>query len=723
MRNQVILDFCSSRAKIARPTIPEAILLFMRRWGLLFLAVTLALPLGCKPKSNQSQRAKTENLVAVSAPQAVHVDEDYQFKLKSPSDKWKILGEKEIRNIIPDAVAGGFRVGGTYGAVIIEPLGNDEVLPYANLLQQNLFSVLTNCESSPPTKLDFQGHSAYRFASSGQVEGTSVYYTHVVLSNKGFGYQLITWSTKGTAEKDAEEFISAFTLLDGEVHPRLVDTFTPDLDAVGYRVRDGEFSSSVYRFSAIAPDGWRLLVGGEIAQLNPDAIVGMASTDSTTYLAIIPEYVGSHGRESSIERMKSGHKESLRSEYGIDQQLEPVEITVLDRPVAFVGTRTSSSPQMEFYYGVDLLDDLSIQYIGWSLATSNEDSPEPSLKKLKTAFESLNLLDEELIEALRREELSQPDKQNSVGIDFSLSHGIYRDFAAGIIWKKPEGFWRIRTGDMAGDAELFSQELLSGVNLMLLAEHASGLSPEEFHTLAASNIIGDSETEAEPQSVRVDTNEGLLTIANINVDGMPLSYRIITTIRNETAFQVVFWGYQGQLQSAANVVAAALAGFSFPSSPMQPFTLHDSGFLSLRMGVRCYLKGEGWKSKDSTPSHLRSLAKMVTLKRLHQEVTIGAIGLPPDSPANTSFLDEMMTNVLQTNFSKFVGQSPEASIVQLGGLTGIKSKRRSWSDGNDSISFVVANRNNMIYFLITVDRSGSGAELFSSTLEGFRFVK
>jgi hypothetical protein len=440
-------------------------------------------------------------------------------------------------------------------------------------------------------------------------------------------------------------------------------------------------------------------------------------------MVAIPEYVTNVDFSTLHQTLRSGFRDSVEANFGIASQPDPIEIDVFGTSVSFDRLRTSSTPAFEYYYGVYGVDKLNIQLMAWTV----EPNEEQVQKLLSPVLASMELTSEEETAALRKEELSRPDVQNNVGPQYSLRRGVYRNFEAGAVWKRPAGFWKVSTGDQARStnpiADMYCQDLLTGVNLMLVCEDLGGdtLDPHVYHSAVLENVFpsDSSAHSSDPKPVTIDGQGGLASEYETKFDGTAFRYRVTTTLRNGWAYQMLAWAFPDNMSRAEKDVDAAIAGFSFPASKLEPMKLSPAQFRDLRMGLQLDLPGGGWNPLDVTPPQISPIGVLTQYRRGTTELTIGGVTLPTGSAADTGFLDGLMASMMSSNLQKFVDTPPIESDIKLGSIS---ARQRAWVDGNDSFYSVTGIRDSTIVLMILIDRSGKGPATFPSITRGFQFL-
>ena len=401
-----------------------------------------------------------------------------------------------------------------------------------------------------------------------------------------------------------------------------MSTETPDFETVGQRVRDGIFESSVFRLTVNPPQGWRLLVGRELAQLDPDAIVGLAAADSTAYVILSPEYLPNDIPDSFLESQRGNFFTTLQDQFESISRSDTVEFNVCGKTVKFEHFVTSA-PQFQYYCGVELFDDLKIMCSAWSLGSDSDQLRE----SVRAAVGSVSLIPQQDTDKLRQEELARTDIQSSIGRDFSLRRSVYRNFRTGVVWTRPKSFWKVNPGDAAKqvdpNCELFCENILAGIYLTVVSDELEDLTLDlnSHHSFVIENTFEEDHAvhDTVPQKLMIDGAAALVSEGDDDTDDIPIRYRIITIIRNGWAYQITVSGYTGRMEQYKREVDAAIAGFAFLGRSLKPVNMTPKGIDDLWLGLKLDLSPSSWKPRDVTPPQLRNLGRVVNFQRGFRE--------------------------------------------------------------------------------------------------------
>src|SRR5262249_36320956 len=114
---------------------------------------------------------------------------------------------------------------------------------------------------------------------------------------------------------------------------------------------------------------------------------------------------------------------------------------------------------------------------------------------LQAGLSGIRFLDEPARQALKQELDSLPDVQNAVGPAYALRCGVYRDFDAGVTWRKPAGWpsLRLYVGPAARkrnqDSSLYFEDPESGIYGLLITENLAESPDNPAYHKAASRML------------------------------------------------------------------------------------------------------------------------------------------------------------------------------------------------------------------------------------------
>lgn len=332
------------------------------------MSVLVLLAFGCNRRTSERVPPPdfSKDLVAVAETQPPLFDENYCFRLSAPNNKWKLLDDREVQQLLPDAVAGMMAAGGFCGVVIVEPMPTDDLLAMAELIRDN--SLMLDGGATPLEKVSFKDRPAMRFQRSGLANGMDLTFEHVVFFHQEFAYQLVCWGLTGQFTSElCQQFYDAFEITDGEVKGR-ASPIVKKYDGVGCRVVDGVFQSAVYRLTAQPTDDWQLMVGMSLGKSFSEAEVGLQNSVKAAYLVVLPEFIA---EQDQLAFAKSASA-SIVQELELDAaSRQTVEFEIDGSPTVFEVHRSLAMPFL-YYSGIHFIDDVAYRFLLWFLKTHND---------------------------------------------------------------------------------------------------------------------------------------------------------------------------------------------------------------------------------------------------------------------------------------------------------------------------------------------------------------
>ncbi len=674
---------------------------------------------GCKPNSNTKNRASKfskENLVATEVPDDAIVDKDYCFRIEPMGQKWRLMPESEIVRITPDAVAGATSVEGIFGVVIVEHFPDTDLESYVDLLKSNVSVVPT--ETTPLESLEYQSKPAMKYGYSAVINGLDLKFENLVFFHQGFGYQILTWGMKQryTASR-SNQFREAFRLTEGTVKVRSKTIPIKDYVGVGRRVTDGRFESAIYKFGCKPPQGWQLLVGASLRELDPTAEIGLMNAEAGTYAIVIPEYIVGLNPESHRSVMTSAIEANLGIGAGGGQRTDPIELKVGPHPTKF---QSYQSEQFRYYFGVHMSEDCSYRILAWHL-DSSKNAPRKELAKV---LESIDFMNDEQASQIEMELASLPDPENKIGPTFSLRSGVYRDFEHGIVWKKPQGLWRVSTGDeakaMNQDTLFMAESAKSGLFVQLIVEDAEGWDPKTYHDAAMSIIFGDGNAVygASGKTLELNGTTAIVSEATQLPVESGFRYRLATTIVDNRAFQMIVFGVPANFEKASKQAYQAIEAFSFPGATMVPTEAALPTFRDNRTGFAITVPGSGWSLKQNIQPALEPIGTTIQFTRNNQEILVMALTML-EPGQDISWASDTMTNVISANLSRMIDSKPKTTQKS---FAGIQWQMQSWQKRRDTVHLLVGVRHRTVYTLVVTGPDGGGDILLTQITKNFRLL-
>ncbi len=676
------------------------------------LAVALLFA-GCERRTSRTVPPPDfrDNLVAVEQQQQPLVDENYCFRLTAPSNQWKLLPEREVQQLLPDAVAGMMYAGGVYGAVIVEPMPTADLRSFAELARVNLPP--GDSQTSSIDEIVIGDRTAMRFRRTGLVNGLDLTFEHLIQEHQNFAYQLVCWGMTGRVTTDlTQEFFQAFAFTEGQVKARASAVVT-SYQGVGCRVVDGEFQSAAYRL-AVQPQGdWQLMIGASLAQSAVDAEIGLQNAIKNGYLVVIPEFIGENERQAFADNVAATLVQDLELDAG---SREVVQFAVDGHPTEFEIYRGESVPFL-YYSGTHFVDDIAYRMLGWH----PDHSREMMREEMRTAVSLIHFLDKPAADALATQLLEAGDSQNLVGPGFSLRNGVYRDFVHGVEWTKPRGFWRVQLGDEARErneaCSLIAMEPGLGIQLLVVDEPAGEFTPHTYHQAVLDNMFGVDEPPLPPETIQLGGQVALVSDAMLDAEPMDVAYRVATVVQEGQAHQIVLSGNSPRFGQQREQIERILRGFRFPGQSLVESERPGPGaYRDHRIGFELVLTSGNWITKDDLRPEIKPLGSIVQFARPPQSVIV--LGLYTVEPMQEMrWATDTIRQLFSVNFSRLADTKPIDRKSVLGGLP---CTIQTWEAETETIHTVLLQQFQTIFCLVVVDTPGGS--LLQEAMRGFRLL-
>jgi hypothetical protein len=630
----------------------------------------------------------------------VLIDEDYRFRLERPGPGWRLMDEDAIVELVPDAVAGAMKPNGVAGVIIVEAAPDIVVEDFARFVLDNM--PLEQPEIHEFGKIRYLDKDAVCYQVSGTLSGIRLVYRSVVFAHQGYAFQVHAWVTEFRANQaELELFAKAFSLLPGKITGRSATRVVEDVQGVGWRVKDGVFESAVYGIAVEPRGNWRLAIGAELAQMNPDAEVCLVHAAPEGFVAVVAEQAAGCDKKAFADMVRA----SGLLEMGAVEDGKPAEIEILGRTVRMHRYVVRGSPAIVFHKSAFFVGDVCFQVVAWHIR-GLEKQLEPVLPQ---ALASIRLLDDaerrELVAALRH----APDPQVSVGQGYALRGGLYRSFEFGFTWKAPDGWWRLTAGHEARqenpDASLILESPETGVNGVVIAEGAYGFTAEDYHDVVVAGVYGDeaSAPKEPPRLVQLGEAQGRHTKGALDADGTDFVFHVVTTVHQGRALQLLLYGAAGNMRTATDVIEGAIGGLRVHPE-IKPIVKVGNTIQDWRLGFSMRTPGLGWRHTEATPGAMRSIASMHTWKRGRSEVValgIGALREEQDSAWFEKFVAGLLEQKLGTLGAGDATRSE-------GRLAGLEATRLEWNLPSRTMVAYLLSRGSAFHALLLNLAPGSG---------------
>jgi hypothetical protein len=591
--------------------------------------------------------------------QAAVIDDDYRFRIDPIKGEWRLLREHEMKEIVPDALAGAVSFKGYYGVVIAESAPDVELKPFARFILDNM--PLESKKVLGFEEIEFKGRTAVRFDVTGTIGDVDVHYQNTVFLNDGFAFQVLGWGPRQRVHAGSfRPFLDAFRVLEGNIKGRSRLQPVADTQGVGWRVTEGVFESAAMRMVVEPRGNWALAVGVQLQQMNADAEVGLVHSLPDVYVTLLVE------RASGVDKEK--FTQVTLDQWGdpdlYEDMGESMTATIAGREVKLHRFKTRGVPATELVKGAFFEGDFCVQLVGWYVKGLKDKAQ----KVLPEAFASIRFMSEEKAAALGRELQRGVDPENRVGPGHCLRRGIYRDFDKGFSWRKPDGYWRVLVGDEARmrneDAVLFLEEPAAGLVGLVITEPAGEFSVQDYHKAVATNMFG--EDHAKPAKMTLDGVEALSTEARLSVSELELAYRVVTTMHNGHAFQFLVYGVPGNMEASSAAVDALIKGVRFPRGVAKTST-KSNVFADHRLGFSLRVPDATWRHADRTPKWIAPMASLHRWRSDDDEILALSICAVQEGQ-NATWFAGFIEKLLADRLGGLVESGTTKSKSTLGGL-------------------------------------------------------
>lgn len=648
-------------------------------------------------------------------------DADYCFELRAEDDRWQILDESRAQRTVPDSVAGLVAPMGRMSMVIVEPLPEGTLEDYRLLVRGSINELMT---VEDERQIDFCGEKAFRIQFVGTISGAEFRFVRVLLLHKGFGYQVVAWglsSDVGARGEQLQNLLDAFQITSGDPHTRVNEFRVRQYDDVGIEVKDGIFRSAISGMTLAPPDDWRLVLGTELKQMNPDAEIGWAHEEGSVYGLVLAEAIEEASAEAYLQELDRVTLEELQLAYG-DLTPEPsVTMTLFGSPVEFKVVTTEQLPRFRYYRAAVTRNGFAIRLLAWHFAGENQWT-----ESLDAVIEKLKLTEGDDLSQLRERLSSRPDPQTMIGPGFSLREGLYQFFPLGFQWKKPAGMWRVLSPEDAAtvnaDGLMIASDVQRGIWGMVIAENIEGLNldHEQYHDLVMKGVYGEDHQMADQvQEVNVRDQRFKIALGDQQFDGMTFRYRVATTVRGPIAYQVLVWGLKSNnaVQPEAMDVYWKNLKWSDEELPATEEGV-DGTYYDYRTGFSFKPPGFRWQLSEQMQPEISGMGNQAIWNRPGQFVM--AVAIQPDPTATEpTALSDLANQFLANAYGELLQQEPE---IQETNLDGVVCEQRTWRGDRESVAAIVANRNKVTYFVVVFDATGKIDNLVDLVLQKFKFI-
>jgi len=677
----------------------------MGRTVLARLAVVLSAcsAVACTDRAAEvGQNSQRVSVASTADATAAVVDQGRRFRLAWPGAGWKLLHEQEARKLVPEAVAGALSDRGISVVVLVRPA--DKLSPAAAVTQLLSGMALgdVEVESNETTKLG--SRDVRRFVFKGTADGVGLRYAGFVLAHGGHHYHLLGWGGVSVTTADAAwltPVVDAFSLEDGDVTSVPSPSPLPDSVGPGWRIADGVLESAIAGIRLQPAKGWGLLLGPRLQRDDPEAVAGLIFPDPEIIIHLRNEPVPPSRRIGLLERVAKQAQEELKLPAAPDREAAEIAGQKLQL------LRYRTGPHV-VHHGVLVSGDRGLHVV----ARYHGGDAARAAAALAAGLSGISLLSDEESAKLAEDLAETSSSQSIVGSDFAIRAGKYRNFKWRFGWTKPEGFWRMVPAPAARqvnrDAVLYVQAPRLGLHGLLIAEPARGLKVAAYHTRVTDRmaaLVGFAAKPAEPMAI--DEVEGLTSEGDAGSMDRRLRYRVVTTVQDDRAIQLLVWGWPELMRAHSKQVAAVAEGIELQA--ISSAVEQRSGvYRDLRMGFEIQPPAD-WAQEDLTPEELAPRGTFVRWGRDGQWVAVLAASvLEPGSD------DDWLVGFIEQALRDEIGPIGRGPLQRATVSVAARSARHlSWSSPVHRIDALLLRSGNTVFGLLAVDQGSTGFDLLN----------
>jgi hypothetical protein len=676
------------------------------------MAVVLAIGVavgGCADKRPEAEaNAKKVAISSGTDATAEISDEHHRFKLTWPGTGWKLLHSADAERLMPRAAA-ALVSDKVVGVVLVSSAPALDAERYAALVAEQLDlderRVLSNDE------IQFEGQKARRIAVAGRAGGLALRYGGIVFIRGKLAYTLLAWGSAKQVPQDGSAFdtvFDAFSLTDGEAMGRATERAAVDAAGVGWHVKDGTFASAVSGLRVKAPEGARLLLGGELRALNADAEVGFVSRSPSMSMVVVSERDGGEPGALS-ERLTEDFKKQLKA------------VAPFPFEANWFGTKRSlthyRSGQRSHVHGVHVqagrVYQISAEYL-----VADSDEAQELIRECLSGMQLMVAADRkklsgELVESAR--------SFTEIGEHFATRGGVYRDFTRGIAWTLPKGLWRVRAGRdvkrINHDAALYMDNPELGLFALVIIDERGELKAASYHKRVVDSMgarVGfASFDDAKEKVSKLGDEKALLNEGTATVRGTQYQYRVVTSLRDDSAVQLLVWGRPGDFRASRAQVKAVQQGLRFDVG-IKAIERTTAVYRNHRLGFEVNLPPV-WRFEDLTRPELTPVGRFVRWETRGRWIGVLAVHLP-DHGFEQGWLVDYLEQLLRDEYANIARGPREESE---GSLAGASARHLSWSAPLQRVDAMLTVRGRVAYVVLAVD---NGDEAFELATRNFGFV-
>ena len=360
-----------------------------------------------------------------SKEQVLVVNERYRFELRRPGSEWLALDLTEQDHQIRGSLASAEE-----GALIVR------VEARAGIATSDLSAIGSALypEDARAEQLRFHGFDALRFHYVGDISGEPAHYVDTLFVRDGHLVKLSSGVFASRTPAAALELQDFFSPLPGSIELEPLAPPVLERAEAGWRIEAGVHESLESGWRYAPPADARVEVGEELRGSGSPALAVHTRTGVKMKLRV--ERVELPEAQARVEQWREHYAEKFGA---------PVE-----RWRTVVAGREL---ELERHLHGGAVWDVAVEHeqgrVRRLLLRSGSATPEAERTELLGGFEAIPA---EQLEQLRAPLLAAVRERRCPGYERSSYAGVYRDFAAGIEWRAPEGLWDLCLDDDSPDS-------------------------------------------------------------------------------------------------------------------------------------------------------------------------------------------------------------------------------------------------------------------------------
>ncbi|MEM1029459.1 MAG: hypothetical protein AAGN82_03870 [Myxococcota bacterium] len=287
-----------------------------------------------------------------------------------------------------------------------------------------------------------------------------------------------------------------------------------------------------------------------------------------------------------------------------------------------------------------------------------------------------------------------------------LRDGVYRDFARGLSWTRPDPSWRLVAGHDARRIDPQAAAVLDreGITAMLIVE---GGNAERRRPTPPS--FAEVRWRDDVRTIDLGDEDGRLWSGRIRGSGRPVS--AITAIRDTVSVTVVAWSLVGEIPRGA---LDAIAGGLDLGARSEATTMSIEGFVDHRMGFALDLPS-GWRRDTLSLGPGADLSQMVRFRQDDRWIGIFSVQTTPDQVS--SWAGHLRRQVAD----RFARAARGSATRRPGTLAGRPADHVQWASVFQRVDlWLVDDGTGRLHAVVAADQDDTAATLVAG---GFRFTK